>query len=306
MKRRNLTRGASILFALTLITTSIIGGTFAKYTTSGSVSETARVANFGVTVSAKTDQKLFGTTYINGGTYSKKDSTATEKLTINSSSGTTDDYVVAPGSANEEGITFTVSGTPEVAVKIELRSTAEATNGIYTDDIFLLGGTDKVYRDRTTAVVTDEADAKYEDTFPLSNTYYPIKYRLTNDTTGKYVEGRITDIAGKDADGNPNTLLLAEFPAGDTINNTKYTLTWYWDLSNVVKNDKGDVVIDADKADKADTVLGDLAAGEYQKEDNTLDPGTDYNLKTAVELEVVVTQINEITGKTNAIDPNEN
>ena len=48
-------RAAGLLFALVLITSCFVGGTFAKYVTSGYGHESARVAKFGVTMSVATD-----------------------------------------------------------------------------------------------------------------------------------------------------------------------------------------------------------------------------------------------------------
>ena len=50
MKKNKALRAASALLVLTLLTTSIIGGTFAKYTSRGSVNDTARVAKWGVDI----------------------------------------------------------------------------------------------------------------------------------------------------------------------------------------------------------------------------------------------------------------
>ena len=46
---------SSLMLALVLITSCFVGGTFAKYVTSGSGTDSARVAKFGVTVTANGD-----------------------------------------------------------------------------------------------------------------------------------------------------------------------------------------------------------------------------------------------------------
>ena len=48
-------RAAVLMLALVLITSCFVGGTFAKYVTSGSGTDSARVAKFGVTVKANVD-----------------------------------------------------------------------------------------------------------------------------------------------------------------------------------------------------------------------------------------------------------
>ena len=45
-------RAAVLMLALVLITSCFVGGTFAKYVTGGSGTDSARVAKFGVTVTA--------------------------------------------------------------------------------------------------------------------------------------------------------------------------------------------------------------------------------------------------------------
>ena len=61
MKKNKTLRAAGILFLATMLTTCMTAGTFAKYTTSDSANDSARVAKFGVTVTA--DGSLFGEEY---------------------------------------------------------------------------------------------------------------------------------------------------------------------------------------------------------------------------------------------------
>ena len=77
---------AGILLALVLVTSCFVGGTFAKYVTKGTGSDSARVAKFGVKVTA------------NGTMFAKEYDTDTEnvKATIAKSVFSTD-KVIAPG-----------------------------------------------------------------------------------------------------------------------------------------------------------------------------------------------------------------
>ena len=59
MKKNKMMRTASGLLVATLLTTSMISGTFAKYTTQDEASDSARVAKWGVTALAT--GSLFGT-----------------------------------------------------------------------------------------------------------------------------------------------------------------------------------------------------------------------------------------------------
>ncbi len=102
MKKNKMMRIASAVAMATLLSTCVISGTFAKYTTSGEATDTARVAKWGVKVEAAASQELF-----------VKEYTGTEDaVTV---SATTD--VVAPGT-NGEFSKFIVEGTPEVKVSV--------------------------------------------------------------------------------------------------------------------------------------------------------------------------------------------
>lgn len=104
-------RAVVLMFALVLITSCFVGGTFAKYVTSGSGTDSARVAKFGVTVTASGD--LFAKEY------------ATDDQTVVGTiakSVISTDKVVAPGTeSNGDFVAATVTGTPEVAVRVSYK-----------------------------------------------------------------------------------------------------------------------------------------------------------------------------------------
>lgn len=112
MKKNKMMRLASFLLIAVLLTTCAISGTFAKYVTSGNGSDTARVAKFGVTVTGTAD------TFKE--TYAKDDSSFT--LAANTVVSTED--VVAPGTSGSMAA-FTITGTPEVAVRVKFEGTLE-------------------------------------------------------------------------------------------------------------------------------------------------------------------------------------
>ena len=104
-------RAAVLMLALVLITSCFVGGTFAKYVTGGSGTDSARVAKFGVTVAA------------NGDVFAKEYATDDEAVvgTIAKSVISTD-KVVAPGTkSNGAFVAATVTGTPEVAVRVSYK-----------------------------------------------------------------------------------------------------------------------------------------------------------------------------------------
>ena len=112
---------AGILLALVLVTSCFVGGTFAKYVTSGTGNDTARVAKFGVKVTAN------GSTFAN--TYAAKDGVVG---TIANSvvSSNTDEKVVAPGTSGNM-VSMTLEGTPEVAVNVKYKATVTLNNWVY-------------------------------------------------------------------------------------------------------------------------------------------------------------------------------
>jgi hypothetical protein len=112
MKKNKMMRIASVLFVAVILTTCAISGTFAKYVTSGNGSDSARVAKFGVTVSGTAD------TFKE--TYTKDDTSFT--LAANTVVSTED--VVAPGTSGSMAA-FTITGTPEVAIRVKFVGTLE-------------------------------------------------------------------------------------------------------------------------------------------------------------------------------------
>lgn len=107
MKKTKLMRAALLLLVLTLITSCFVGGTFAKYTTSATGSDTARVAKWGFKGASTINlDNLFQSVYY-------KHEEGTDKETVSSNTN-----VIAPGTAGVAGFDFTYNATgaaPEVA-----------------------------------------------------------------------------------------------------------------------------------------------------------------------------------------------
>lgn len=273
MKKNKSMRAAGGLLIATMLTSSIVSGTYAKYVTSDEAKDTARVAKFGVTVTAS--GSLFDTTYkaVSGGnTPGGKNATDSEDGTTLTVESSNTDKLVAPGTKNDEGLTFAIAGTPEVDVKVNI----EVTN---SSDIWLGSGT---YPDMT------NNNAK---SFEVENAYYPIVYTLKqegkNDVTGNL--DKIIQAL------NSDTVYQAGDNLADSLGN--FTLTWKWDYENATD----------ENIDKADTLLGDLAADENivsnvaEKIGNTVSVPTSgdgvvasnnkYNLNTNLNIKVTVTQV---------------
>lgn len=105
-------RVAGLLLALVLVTSCFVGGTFAKYVTSDTGTDSARVAKFGVKITAN------GTMFAKE--YATDDGTVT---TIAKSVVSSDDKnLVAPGTKGNM-VSMTMTGTPEVAVNVKCEAT---------------------------------------------------------------------------------------------------------------------------------------------------------------------------------------
>ena len=108
MKKNRMMRLASVLLVLVLLTTSVIGGTFAKYITSATASDEARVAYWGFGASEEITFDLFN---------------------VSSDTGILKDGLIAPGTEktiNFEFINAKADGrAPEVAYKVTV-STADS------------------------------------------------------------------------------------------------------------------------------------------------------------------------------------
>ena len=107
MKKNVMMRIASILLVCVLITTCGISGTFAKYVTAGqAATDSARVAKWGVVITAVTEN-------------------ANNLFTVGDGVKVTDDaVVVAPGTSGTLS-NINVTGTPEVSVKVSYTATVD-------------------------------------------------------------------------------------------------------------------------------------------------------------------------------------
>ncbi|MCD8364431.1 MAG: hypothetical protein LUC83_01195 [Clostridiales bacterium] len=208
MKKNKVRRLASVLLVLTLLTTSIISGTFAKYTTTDEGSDTARVAKFGVV--ATVSGGLFGDYY-----YTKNDTNGNNpneiSVTTNAStagtnsvenSAVSENDVVAPGTQNTaNGLTISVTGTPKVSTNVKI--TSDTTSNSTYSDIWLLNGSYAVMKDVTTTVTADNFTDYYV------RTGNPDAYTYTK-ATGTYDSSALSGIYYEMVDGV--TLSSSEYP----------------------------------------------------------------------------------------------
>jgi hypothetical protein len=270
-------RLASVLLVLTLLTTSMISGTFAKYTTSGTSSDIARVAKWGVVVTG--GGSLYGKNYETGTESVPSVKTTAADLSVSSSDTMN---VVAPGTKSGAGLSFSISGKPEVRTKVTVTISAQdiylaagtyavmqtanvsATNfdtkknaGIYTES----NGT---YTKVTTTYDSTQTYYELADKVTLSDPYYPVSYSnaANTDASDTKITGIATkiatNVAGKaptstatntanvsysvDKTVNPNVELGTELKLGSN------TISWAWKITDT-------------DADPKDTILGQLMGG---------------------------------------------
>ena len=214
-------RAAGMMLALVLITSSFVGGTFAKYTTSGNGGDSARVAKFGVNVEV-TASDMFKREY------ETDDDDAIDagiSVSVKHENDGSKEFLIAPGTKVDDAVRLSITGKPEVAVNVKI----EVDPAL---DVYLLAGT---YNDPT----------KASGTFELTKDYHPVKFTLKREGTVLKDGVPLTEIKNY----LENTLSKNYGPnenLGSDLENL--TLSWEWPY-------EGEGVNDA-----ADTLLGNLTS----------------------------------------------
>ncbi len=216
MKKNRLMRASVLLLVLTLVTSCFVGGTFAKYVSEGEGEDSARVAKWGVKVEVTGDGFHE--------TYGKND----QNTTIpgdNSISVSATEKVVAPGTKGTFG-GVTITGTPEVAVKVDTIATVDLSGWNVADGgefycplVFKIG-------DQTiNGLDYSSSNAGGEGSFESA-----IKTAIQKATTKVYQAGTNLEEVGADI-----------------------TYSWEWPFENATGKA-------ANQSDELDTLLGNNAA----------------------------------------------
>ncbi len=205
MKKNKMMRLASGLLVAVLLSTCAISGTFAKYVTEGSGTDSARVAKWGVTVTA--NGSMFSKTY------ETKDPDDKPAVGINSVVSSDDDKLVAPGTKGDM-VSMTLAGTPEVAVEVT-----------YTVDKFEIGDKWMVFSEGSAV-----ADKFY---CPITITVNGTAFCGLNYENANAFEAAVTDaIEAYSKKYEANT------PLGDKVNDSLH-VSWEWaftDTTGIVCN----------------------------------------------------------------------
>lgn len=219
MKKNRTMRVASLLLALTLITSCFVGGTFAKYTTSTTGGDSARVAYWGFDQEATTTIDLFDGEYDG---------------TVDAENG---DNVIAPGTSKTT--TFAFGYTPKGTDKNAL--TAGAIAAPEVDYTFTVD-----------AGITGDYDALD------ANTNFKWTLQKGNETIKEFqtVALLIAELKGLSGDATgTKTYEAGTLPTAFTAADEVYTIGWVWDFETA---DDADETNGSEMAaqDAIDTAMG--------------------------------------------------
>lgn len=221
-KKNVLMRSAGLLLALVLVTSCFVGSTFAKYVTSGDAGDNARVAKWGVSITAHDTGDVFAKEY---------DAIAGQDNTVIAGG----EYkVIAPGTKKDNAALVTLSGKPEVSVKVT-----------YSAEHFSLTG----------KWVSDENNIFYcpliiKVTGKVGNAVKTETINCVEKTSAEDVKKAVKDaVAAVSATYGPNTDLSTTTVAGDGLK-----ISWEWPFET------GDTPEEKAANNAKDTYLGNQAA----------------------------------------------
>lgn len=224
MKKNVMMRVASIMLVLVLMSSSVISGTFAKYVSEGKSQDKARVAKWGVDVASVAD--MFKTEY------ARDDSSFT--IAANTVVSSNDDKLVAPGTkGNLTSVTLT--GTPEVAVRINYRAEVDLSG-------WYINGGSEYYC--PIAITLSNAAASYNK----------VLYGLDFTSETEFEEAIEYYISAYTKDYEALTNLGTD----TDVLNEELQIAWEWAFEGATEGGTGH----ANQTDVKDTALGDLAAEE--------------------------------------------
>lgn len=198
MKKNRTMRLAALLLVLTLITSCFVGGTFAKYTTSTTGNDEARVAYWGF------DQ---GATITLEGLFSDTDSNVSGNA----------NGLLAPGTQGSKTFAFGYTNGATGSTAIEAPEVAYT----FTVDVTVAGS-------ETATADTDKLDENTNFTWTLSK-----KSGTTTTTVGTYqkveeLEAAIEALAGTNATNGVAEYAADELPEAFTDAGEVYTIGWNW------------------------------------------------------------------------------
>lgn len=200
MKKNWTLRVCLLLLALTLMTSCVVGSTFAKYVVGADGTDSARVAKFGVAITA------------NGSTFAQAyDTHDAAVAAVFAQSVESTDKVVAPGTSGNM-VSMTLTGTPEVAVRVSYKADLALSSNWTVDNVF----------------------------------YCPIRIIIQcGDYSGNVCGLNYTSAADFEAEveGVIAAYCAADYEAGtdlSTVSADSLSISWEWDFSTSPENDAKD------------------------------------------------------------------
>lgn len=224
MKKNVMMRLASFLLVAVLISTTAISGTYAKYVTSGTGSDSARVAAWGVDVTAE------GTSFAEeyDGVSDGNDAADTANVTVRCDLDLSEiDKLVAPGTKGDMAA-IGLTGEPEVDVKVT-----------YSADVQLTGWSVNVDKDNDG--VNDGEKYYCPLIIYINGTPYYAAGAESADAFAATIEGIVANYY-QEYDANTDL---------SSVSNANLKISWEWPYESVIAGELCDV---------EDTALGDAAA----------------------------------------------
>ena len=209
MRKNKMMRAASGLLVATLLTTSVISGTFAKYTTSASGNDSARVATWGFTESSTIDlNDLFKGTYVNVQTGNAED-------------------IIAPGTTSSDSFGFTYAGEqskPEVKYQFTVSTEGSEVDSDIKDNPNILWkldeGTWGNWDALMTSIKTLSGDESGSKTYEAGNlpTAFSSSGANTHKITWKWIfDENATDKEAATANGDVKDTSMGNAPELDDV-----------------------------------------------------------------------------------------
>lgn len=249
MAKNRTMRVAVLMLALTLITSCFVGGTFAKYTTSGEAADSARVAKWGIVIDA-TSGDLFSNSYVN-----EDDDSLTTVYSTDADNDGERDLVVAPGTSGT-GSVVSILGASEVATKVTIDLQVN-------DYVYLKFADDTEYAPVVFSLIHNYQNGAYS----IAAAAESVGVTCTAiDADSEVITGSLADIQNVFAVLNSSMEYLAP---GYVFDDT-FELGWSWAFES--------------SNDAYDTALGNLAANEdagveYTDYSTTID----YSINITIE-----------------------
>lgn len=239
MKKNKMMRLASVLLVLVMLTTCVISGTFAKYVTADDAHDVARVAKWGIEITATDDGD-------SKTVYEASDPTATEgHISTNQTL-----KLLAPGTSGQL-VDITISGKPEVAydvtVAVDLELTGwEAKSAVYCPVVFTVtaNGTATKYMIDLTNTDTEKLEEAIEQAIIDALLETSSAPNATPENYG----------------GTDGTIYACQYAADDDFYETAKTVKveWAWAF------EQGNTAEEKADFNELDTILGDAGTAQIK------------------------------------------